>query len=599
MSSEIQDENVKILVSELLDGELSDDQQKQLLCILKSDDKLSQRVLELFIDSCVFETYLSLKNPRIFIKKVVLNSGYLDTGKAFTNRVATEALRQDISTCSANADTKQLEAIKQYARDQLQAFLEEQKEIQRLLARKKQPFFLFDIDLITKKTLSFIRFTKKAAIAAVISLCILSTVFLSFHYYMSNRIVATLGQTFNAKWEQKIENTELHIGKMKLLEGYAAVKFKKGAEVIIQAPSSFNLKSSNKMFMETGWVTAKVPPAAKGFEIQTSSSSVIDYGTEFGLMVGNENLSELHVFDGKISLTSNDNSNSSKKQQLWLEHGQAATIDANGHIDRENVADRPRLFIRNMPTSEGIIVPGKTLSLADMIGGGNGLGTGILNQGIDPATGQVTILRKNSTSGRGFIPQTDMIFIDGVFVPDSSNGPCIVTTTGIEFSDCPKTNGKSYEIIANAAMFCIEGFNEYHDGRLNGRIYNTAYNPSISIHANSGITFDLDEIRSFMPDVEVVRFRALCGVSETLSEYLGAETAPKIVDMDFWVLIDGKTRFTKRLTAELSQAAQIDIQINQHDRFLTLATTNPSNISMRWGMFAEPILELKKTETKR
>jgi hypothetical protein len=592
MSLDIKDENVKLLVSELLDGELSEEQKQQLLDVLKSDGQITRRVIELFLDNCVLEVYLSLQNPELFIKKVLLNAGYLDTGNAFTNRVETEALKRDILSTSGEIDKRQIEKIRQYARDQLQAFLEEQRESQRLHTRIRRPY---NINGYVRQVSAFLRFARKAAITASVSFCIFLAVFLSVHHYLANRVVATLERTLDAKWDREPENTDLRAGPMRLQEGYATIKFAKGSEVIVQAPSSFELKSTNKMFLETGWVTAKVPAQAKGFEIQTSSSSVVDYGTEFGLMVGNENLSELHVFQGRISLTSDDNKDSSKIQQIFLEQGQAATIDTNGDISRSFVANRPRLFIREMPESEALIIPGKILSLADMIGGGNGLGTGTLNQGLDPSTGQITMVRKNPGSGKGFKPEPILLFIDGVFVPDSRLGPCIVSSTGTEFADCPTTNGSSFETIANSAMFLLEGLTEYHPGRINGRIYNTAGQPSISMHPNSGITFDLDKIRSFMPDIDVIRFRALCGISDTLMDYIDAKTNPRLVDMDFWVLVDGRTVFTKRLAAAPPQSASIDIPLGPADHFLTLAATSPVDISMRWGMFAEPILELSKT----
>jgi hypothetical protein len=247
-----------------------------------------------------------------------------------------------------------------------------------------------------------------------------------------------------------------------------------------------------------------------------------------------------------------------------------------------------------MPTGSGFGIPGKRLDLADMIGGGNGLGTGILGQGINPSTGEITPTR-TVVGGldRGFIEAPSLLFVDGVFIPDSNDGTAVISSTGIVFENCPKTLGKCYETIINGAMFRA-GSLELHFGRLAGRIYGTKDSPSIGMHPNAGITFDLGAIRSSMLNVEISRFRALCGVSETAAKYAERDSDPKMIQVDFWVLTDGRTRFHKKLRAVPSQAEQIDIPIGPNDRFLTLATTNPGNYLYCWSMFAEPMLELMK-----
>ena len=53
MSLDIKDENIKSLVSEFLDGELSEQQEKQLLDILESDGDIATRVVDLYIDNCM------------------------------------------------------------------------------------------------------------------------------------------------------------------------------------------------------------------------------------------------------------------------------------------------------------------------------------------------------------------------------------------------------------------------------------------------------------------------------------------------------------------------------------------------------------------
>jgi len=495
---------------------------------------------------------------------------------------------------SGSSEADRIRQIEQYAREQLEAFLGEQGG-ENFDQRSRRPGWdlLWVVDKATETAEWLIgtglRIAKTAAVCTLLAVVIL----VAAMYVYANRPVATLVDSSDAKWNVNLENqADLPPRLFRLEQGYARIILKKGAEVLLQAPTVFKLETSNKMFLESGWITAKTPAAAVGFTVNTPASTVVDYGTEFGLMVGTQSSAEVHVFDGKIGLGSADSRASTNHLEKLLK-GQAATIDSAGSVNLTSVNDRPRLFARTMPTSGGFAVPGKRLSLADMVGGGNGFHTGALGQGINPSTGQITPNRQKVIGGRdnGFVSVPSLLFIDGVFIPDSNDGPAVVSSTGLVFDQCPKTLGKCYETINYGAMFRA-GSLELHLGRLAGRTYGTKVSPSLGMHPNAGITFDLGKIRSSLPGVEISRFRALCGLSETAAEYAQRDSDPNAIEVDFWVLVDGKTRFSAKLGAVPPQSQQIDVPLAPNDRFLTLVTTSPGNFLYCWAMFAEPLLEL-------
>ncbi len=414
-------------------------------------------------------------------------------------------------------------------------------------------------------------------------------------YVYANRTLGLLVDSANAKWDVPIDQTgKLRPGLMTLEEGYARIKLNKGAEVIVQAPSTFNLRNTNRMFLESGWITARVPPSALGFTVKTPSSSVVDFGTEFGLLAGNAGRTEVHIFDGRIELEYTGSAGAPSSPQK-LSESDALTVDGSGHMNRTAVADRPRLFSRTMPAADGFDVPGRRLGLADIVGAGNGLDTGIWGQGIDASTGQIasrrTILKKKDN---GFVPVPSLPFIDGVFVPDSSDGSAIVTSTGIDFEQCPKTSGTSYEAIVNGATFQVGSSGEIHAGRLTGQTYDTRAHPSIGMHPNAGITFDLNAIRNAMPEARITRFHARCGVAENVVPFAERDADPNTIEVTFWVLVDGRPRFSKTLGVVPAQSERIDVPISPGNRFLTLATTNPGEYRYCWALFAEPALELTR-----
>jgi hypothetical protein len=184
-------------------------------------------------------------------------------------------------------------------------------------------------------------------------------------------------------------------------------------------------------------------------------------------------------------------------------------------------------------------------------------------------------------------------FIDGVFIPDSEDGePIAVSSTDLQFNNCPDTSGVCVHIIRNGTRFR----HEYYPTRLSRirrQTFGISGHPAIGMHANAGITFDLNRIRAAHGDMRIVRFRSLCGISETVAEFSNGYWKSQRIKVGFRVLVDGKLRFNRELTAVPAQSAEIDITLEESDRFLTLITTecHPDR-PFAWSLFARPILEL-------
>ena len=114
----------------------------------------------------------------------------------------------------------------------------------------------------------------------------------------------------------------------------------------------------------------------------------------------------------------------------------------------------------------------------------------------------------------------------------------------------------------------------------------------ISLHANSGITFDLEAIRRANPSSKLLRFRAMAGNTEPLSE-----TAKETVYADVWVLVDGHVRFRRRQITGLNSAFPISFPIAENDRFLTLVATDSGNtMAGDWILFGNPVLEMLQSK---
>jgi len=509
-----------------------------------------------------------------------------------TDQVSTESIMK-----SEKPDADKVHKIKARAEQQLHAFLAEQEELNRSqssLPRASFNLYATSRAYATKLAILLNRVATiglRTAICGVFALVILGGI----HYWLTHRVVATLDDSSHAVWRVPRQEPQLRRGSMTLEQGYAHLTFKRGAKVLIQAPCTFELQSSNKMALENGSMTADVPSQAVGFRVQTLWATIVDYGTEFGLSTGQTDGTEVHVFAGNVRV------GDAASSQVATE-GEAAHVDQAGRIGVKSLDDRPNLFVRHMPKAGSCFgIPGKRLDLADVVGGGNGFGTGVLGRALDPSKNntplsyRAAILRSlprntGNRAGSGFIGVEKLPFIDGIFVPNGSDQSTTVTSTGLVFEDCPSTHGTYYDGIVFGAVFDDR---KVHAGRLAGHRYETPEQPSIGACANVGITFDLDSIRASMSNILISRFRAHCGISETLPD-IQEETDYAGVKVTFWVLVDGRINYCRELGTDPFESDRIDIPLNAGNRFLTLITTTPQENLYCWSMFAEPALELER-----
>ncbi|MEW4561053.1 LamG-like jellyroll fold domain-containing protein [Bremerella sp. JC770] len=90
-------------------------------------------------------------------------------------------------------------------------------------------------------------------------------------------------------------------GRFQLNEGLAQIEFFCGATIVLEGPADIDLQSSSHALVRTGKIRATVPPAARGFSLDTEQMKVVDLGTEFGLSVSADSV-DVQVFDGEVEL---------------------------------------------------------------------------------------------------------------------------------------------------------------------------------------------------------------------------------------------------------------------------------------------------------
>lgn len=430
---------------------------------------------------------------------------------------------------------------------------------------------------------------RSLSVAAILALA--ASVLVSLYWvYQRPRgpAVGLLGGAYEAKWRgvRPRSGEPLYAGTYDLREGAARMDLDQGTSLLLEAPCRIELKNAGEVALRSGKLAATVPPQAKGFRVRTHTALITDLGTEFGVIARSNGSTEAHVLRGHITVALDPN-RSGRAASFVVNEGQAATVDARGRTIRDGLAAQADLFLLQLPSSNRPAGSPARLNLADIVGGGNGRGTGKSDRGIDLGTGgafkgPATTIRLSRRNEFRASPQVRGI--DGVFVPNGALGPVVISSTGLTFADCPRTMGSYYGGPVNSGKFFDIPSGQTHTARLHGVALGTSAHPALSLHPNAGITFDLDQIRRDNPDVQIGRFTAVCGIPRDLPQ------AP-FSAADVWVLLDGVVRLRIHYPVDRNTVETVDVPIPAQSRFLTLVSTCSGRADYSWIFFGDPFLE--------
>ena len=411
-------------------------------------------------------------------------------------------------------------------------------------------------------------------------------------------VVGILTDSINAEWitteEVPAKGDVLRQGDLVLSKGFVQIYFNKGDEVIVRAPATLKLEGPGQLFMESGNISVKVEDICDGFLVRTAGATMVDYGTEFGVIAHADGRTEVHVFDGDVGLrTGSDPLRFG--QAMRLKKGQASGVDSGGKLSNVITKASPRRFVRQLSNPDYFAFPGDRVDLADIVGGGNGFGTGYFNGGIDAGTGGFYenywdhsasgVSKPTELGPYRYNEVAELAYVDGVFVPSDKAGPIKVTSQGHELLNCPVASGDYYKkgIINGAEPGRKPG--QAAKILLDEKEYGTREHPAILMRRNKGITFDLEAIRADLPGSRITRFRALAGIADSK---LGGKRQATFV-----VLVDGKIRFMRSAVTYRTGGIPISLELGDNDRLLTLITAYEVVGGTHLSVFAEPTLELE------
>ncbi|MBA3698615.1 MAG: NPCBM/NEW2 domain-containing protein [Planctomycetes bacterium] len=366
-----------------------------------------------------------------------------------------------------------------------------------------------------------------------------------------------------------------------LRAGFAELEMPSGATLVLQGPTLLELTGNNSVRLTLGRLAGYVPQRAKGFTLQAEGVRVVDLGTAFGLAQDVGGIADLHVFSGEIEASAHIDGVDTVRR---LHANQAVRVDVRGGSWAMVPCD-PSRFIH------GLRPQGFSLDFADLVAGGDGFGTAAAD-GIDPSNGELY-----SGPSLGFIedwkpffhPVSDIGPVDGVFIPDGRLGPTVVDSANHQFQ-FPETSGKAYDIIRRGGTYDTpqNGGRPQQPGIppvIGGINYRAPGRNALGMHANVGLSVDLQHIAYAHPGLRVERFTTmLANVGRKLDQGRA----------DFWVLLDGKlVGHYPEMTPDSTPLA-LDIAIDGQ-RYLTLVSTDGGNGStLDWVTLGDPRIHLRE-----
>lgn len=151
--------------------------------------------------------------------------------------------------------------------------------------------------------------------------------------------IATLREASHAVWsngDQPIDvGSRIQSGLLRLDAGEAELVFDSGARLLLAGPAELQLESSLSAYLARGTVAAHMPPSAVGFVLRTPMSTLVDQGTEFGVVVEDTGSTQVHVFRGQVDLHYGQQEASDELAKLKMFGNHARKIEQPGSIGEQ------------------------------------------------------------------------------------------------------------------------------------------------------------------------------------------------------------------------------------------------------------------------
>ena len=191
-----------------------------------------------------------------------------------------------------------------------------------------------------RKNVYWLHWRQLAAAAVFVALLGISALWWVQRGAVVEIVKATSG--ISAEWSS---GSRVRLNELKLVRGEVSMRLASGVLLTVTAPAEVKLLDAMQVRLFAGRVSAVVPVAGRGFAVETPAGRVIDLGTRFGVEAGPANVVEVHVFEGRVEVTT------SQKQHLQLAAGDAASLDPLQGITNRMAAVETK-FVAGVKTAD-------------------------------------------------------------------------------------------------------------------------------------------------------------------------------------------------------------------------------------------------------
>jgi hypothetical protein len=401
--------------------------------------------------------------------------------------------------------------------------------------------------------------------------------------WMTTRPLATVEAVADARWGETaqgpIPGATLTAARQLVLEGGCVkLRLTGGAQVILEAPAVFQLESGSTISLSSGRLSATVPGG--GFTVQTPSATFVDLGTKFGVEARDSGGAHVEVFEGNVRAQPMSGSAPSGTAQV-ISAGQAADVSAQA-VAVDPAGASPQRFVLDLGN---LATP---LDVTDLLCGGDGT-TARRGDAIDPRSGQSGVLAQigHFVGDHQYHRVPLLPVVDGCFVPDGASGATQIDSASDTFVFPAAVNGSSQLIWAGGAIGSPPIGDITMKSTLAGINYGQPGHGFLAMHCDKGLTFDLNAVRRLHPGSRLARFQSVVGDTGVGPNQVRRTTV--------LILVDGKLRFANRAFWPGAGAFDVNVQLEETDRFLTLVTLEAGDgIAFNWVLFGDPIITLAK-----
>jgi len=123
--------------------------------------------------------------------------------------------------------------------------------------------------------------------------------------------------------------THFYVGERLVLDsGIARLALKNGAGVVLEGPCELQLTSDGEPQLHYGTLAAIVPDQVTGFSLLTKTIRIADSGISFGMTVDRTGETEVHAFEGQVVVEQRDHNRQQQTKRIRLKTNESRMFSA-------------------------------------------------------------------------------------------------------------------------------------------------------------------------------------------------------------------------------------------------------------------------------